>query len=74
MTHEFFGREQELQELDRWWALSKEEFLILYGRRRIGKTALLAEWIHGIKFWLFPKDLDIQNQADRKKPRNGWMT
>src|SRR5512138_86010 len=45
MTHEFFGREQELQELDRLWASSKEEFLILYGRRRVGKTALLAEWI-----------------------------
>ncbi len=45
MAHEFFGRERELQELDRLWASSKEEFLILYGRRRVGKTALLAEWI-----------------------------
>src|SRR6266487_1810296 len=45
MSHEFFGRERELQELDRLWISSKEEFLILYGRRRVGKTALLAEWI-----------------------------
>ncbi len=45
MRHEFFGREREMEELDRLWASSKEEFLILYGRRRVGKTALLAEWI-----------------------------
>jgi AAA+ ATPase superfamily predicted ATPase len=45
MAHEFFGRGSELQELDRLWTSSKEEFLILDGRRRVGKTALLAEWI-----------------------------
>jgi AAA+ ATPase superfamily predicted ATPase len=46
MPHEFFSRERELEELTRLWESSKEEFLILYGRRRVGKTALLAEWIH----------------------------
>lgn len=45
MAHEIFGREREMEELDRLWTSSKEEFLILYGRRRVGKTALLAEWI-----------------------------
>lgn len=45
MPHEFFGREKELEELTRLWESPKEEFLILYGRRRVGKTALLAEWI-----------------------------
>jgi len=45
MPHKFFGRERELEELNRLWASPKEEFLILYGRRRVGKTALLAEWI-----------------------------
>src|SRR5574339_157374 len=45
MAYEFFGRQQELQELDRLWGSFKTEFLILYGRRRVGKTALLAEWI-----------------------------
>lgn len=45
MPHEFFGRDRELEELNRRWASSKEEFLILYGRRRVGKTALLAEWM-----------------------------
>jgi len=45
MPHEFFGREKELEELNRRWESHKEEFLILYGRRRVGKTVLLAEWI-----------------------------
>lgn len=45
MAHEFFGRQKELQDLDGLWTSSKDEFLILYGRRRVGKTALLAEWI-----------------------------
>jgi AAA+ ATPase superfamily predicted ATPase len=45
MKSEFYGRQTELEVLDGLWASSKEEFLILYGRRRVGKTALLAEWI-----------------------------
>ncbi|HKI53485.1 MAG TPA: ATP-binding protein [Anaerolineales bacterium] len=45
MPHKFFGRETELEVLNRLWTSSKEEFLILYGRRRVGKTALLAEWM-----------------------------
>jgi AAA+ ATPase superfamily predicted ATPase len=45
MKFEFYGREHELEVLDGLWASLKAEFLILYGRRRVGKTALLAEWI-----------------------------
>lgn len=56
MSHEFFGREREMEELDRLWTSPKEEFLILYGRRRVGKTALLAEWIrrtgHRALYWV----------------------
>jgi AAA+ ATPase superfamily predicted ATPase len=45
MKFEFHGREAELDILDQLWASSKSEFLIVYGRRRVGKTALLSEWI-----------------------------
>jgi AAA+ ATPase superfamily predicted ATPase len=34
-----------MEVLDRLWKSPREEFLVLYGRRRVGKTALLAEWI-----------------------------
>src|SRR5258706_518806 len=45
MALEFYGRKGEMEVLDRLWASPREEFLVLYGRRRVGKTALLAEWI-----------------------------
>ncbi|MCL4562675.1 MAG: ATP-binding protein [Chloroflexi bacterium] len=41
----FIGRQKELRLLDRLWASNRAEFLILYGRRRVGKTALLTHWI-----------------------------
>ncbi len=45
MEFRFYGRQNELDVLNELWASLKAEFLILYGRRRIGKTALLTEWI-----------------------------
>lgn len=45
MALEFYGRKGEMEVLDRLWSSPREEFLVLYGRRRVGKTALLAEWI-----------------------------
>ena len=41
----FVGRDNELQTLDRLWHSNRSEFLILYGRRRVGKTVLLTHWI-----------------------------
>ena len=41
----FVGRTSELNLLDELYASSKSEFLVLYGRRRVGKTRLLTEWL-----------------------------
>ena len=41
----FVGRKRELQLLDNLWASSNAELLILYGRRRVGKTRLLTHWL-----------------------------
>jgi uncharacterized protein len=41
----FVGRTLELNLLDNLYASSKSEFLVLYGRRRVGKTRLLTEWL-----------------------------
>lgn len=41
----FVGRETELQLLDRLWARADATLLILYGRRRVGKTRLLTYWL-----------------------------
>lgn len=42
----FVGRHAELKLLDRLWASQKATLLILYGRRRVGKTRLLTHWLH----------------------------
>jgi len=41
----FVGRISELNLLDELYASKKSEFLVLYGRRRVGKTRLLTEWL-----------------------------
>ena len=41
----FVGREAELHLLDRLWARPDATLLILYGRRRVGKTRLLTYWL-----------------------------
>lgn len=40
----FIGREKEMGELEALYASPRFEFLVLYGRRRIGKTSLLMEF------------------------------
>ena len=40
----FYCRETELQEMNRRYASDQFECLILYGRRRVGKTALINEF------------------------------
>ncbi|MCB0032611.1 MAG: ATP-binding protein [Anaerolineales bacterium] len=42
---EFRGRTTELQLLDYLWELPTSTLLILYGRRRVGKTRLLTHWL-----------------------------
>lgn len=41
----FIGRESELRTLDKLYASDKFEFAVIYGRRRVGKTALINEFI-----------------------------
>ncbi len=41
----FIGREQELKSLDRTYQQPQAALLIMYGRRRVGKTRLLTHWL-----------------------------
>ena len=41
----FVGREKELAMLARLYASDKFEFVVMYGRRRVGKTALISHFI-----------------------------
>ena len=55
----FVGRQREFQMLNRFYKTSQAGLLILYGRRRVGKTALLSTWLERQKigrtiFWTAP--------------------
>lgn len=41
----FIGRDRELSTLDKLYASGKFEFAVIYGRRRVGKTALISRFI-----------------------------
>ena len=41
----FIGREKELATLNRLYNSDKFEFAVIYGRRRVGKTALISHFI-----------------------------
>lgn len=41
----FVGRERELQTLENFYQSANAGLLILYGRRRIGKTSLIARFL-----------------------------
>ncbi len=41
----FVGRDNELASLNKLYASDKFEFAVIYGRRRVGKTALISQFI-----------------------------
>jgi len=65
----FIAREKELQLLNKYYRKDSFELLILYGRRRVGKTSLLTEFIKGKKAIFFSAEenndtLNLENCID----------
>jgi len=52
----FLGRENELSALEKMYAKDSFQMAIVYGRRRIGKTSLLNEFIKGKTALYFPAE------------------
>jgi AAA+ ATPase superfamily predicted ATPase len=46
-TSDFFNRARELQQLERAWRSNRPQLITLWGRRRVGKSALLAQFAAG---------------------------
>ncbi|MBR1695467.1 MAG: ATP-binding protein, partial [Selenomonas sp.] len=43
----FVGRKREMEFLQKCYDSPKAELVVIYGRRRIGKTELLKQFSHG---------------------------
>ncbi|BAL80392.1 ATP-binding protein [Caldisericum exile] len=41
----FIDREKELSALERFWKENKPQFVVIYGKRRVGKTELIKQFI-----------------------------
>lgn len=62
----FLGREKELESLERMYAKGNFQMAVVYGRRRIGKTSLLNEFIKGKKSLYFPAE-EVNDSLNLKK-------
>ena len=52
----FIGRETELNELNNLYMQDAFQLIVLYGRRRVGKTTLLNEFCKGKEAIFFPAE------------------
>jgi uncharacterized protein len=60
----FVGRQRELEELNRIISQSDAQFILVYGRRRVGKTTLLLNWAEQsgkpFIYWVASRDTPTQ--------------
>ncbi len=69
MIQKFINRERELDFLENCYKSQRPEFIIIYGRRRVGKTELIQRSIknkHGAYF-LASKDTTYENINEFKQ-------
>lgn len=64
----FIDREEELAVLENEYSANRASLVILYGRRRVGKTSLISEFIKDKKslFFLASEESESQNRLDFK--------
>src|SRR4051794_5029227 len=52
----FLNRTDELSRLQHWWTEGRAEFVTLFGRRQVGKTELLVQFLEGKRAIYFYAD------------------
>ena len=63
----FIGRQRELESLEREYQ-KDSSFVVIYGRRRVGKTTLIKEFIKSklAFYFLATEEVESQSIKDRK--------
>ena len=68
----FYGREQQLKILNDWWLGKKSHLVVVYGKRRIGKTALCLKFAEDKpKIYYLADRLDIKLQLKKLSKQVG---
>lgn len=62
----FWDRQRELRILEREYSRAKGSLVIIYGRRRVGKTTLLKEFINNKPAMYFLADEQLENVQRRR--------
>ncbi|BAD85654.1 archaeal ATPase, fused to C-terminal DUF234 domain [Thermococcus kodakarensis KOD1] len=66
MILKFIDREEELRALEELYAQDKAHLVLIYGRRRVGKTELVKQFINGKKaFYFLAKKEPMELELDR---------
>ena len=68
----FYGREAEMERLSSFVESSKSAFMVIRGRRRIGKSWLLSEFNKRFDAFSFQGDEDSTNQQLMRKFAEQW--
>ncbi|MEO2152703.1 MAG: ATP-binding protein, partial [Thermococcus sp.] len=63
MSRRFIDREREIGLLEKRLESESAEFVVIYGRRRVGKTALIIEFLrrHGGIYLLARETSELEN-------------
>lgn len=68
----FYNRKEELKALNSWWKNKSSQLVILYGKRRVGKTSLALKFIENKQAVYFLADkLDIKLQLKKLSQQIG---
>jgi len=72
----FVGRQRELAELDAILNQKGAQFILVYGRRRVGKTTLILYWAERtgrpVIYWAATRDIPIQVRLDFTRALWSW--
>jgi AAA+ ATPase superfamily predicted ATPase len=62
MCEQFVNRENELRALEKAYQSGRKELIIIYGRRRVGKTALVKKSVEGLPHIYFFAEQTLENE------------
>jgi len=71
----FYGRETELSKLENLYAADKFQCVVVYGRRRVGKTTLIGKFCEGKRVLLFSalESTAEENLKEFSQAINGFL-